>query len=145
VNRTSAPGNRGHRSGTAYSIYKRLQQLEDVSAHAREQRNWQDRETDRQNARRKITLFLKCRGVEQQGNESLREARARALEITCKELDRLVAAWMCPIRNYVATKSSRTVPTRGRGETWPTRHLPGPVSSAAPAVFRLRCLMNACG
>jgi hypothetical protein len=104
VNRTSALGNRGHRGGTNYSIYKRLEQLEGESAHAREQRDWQDRETDRQNARRKITLFLKCRGFEQQGNESLRETWARALEITCKELDGLLAAGMCPIRNYVETK-----------------------------------------
>jgi hypothetical protein len=85
-------------------LYKRLQKLEEASAYAREQRERDDAEGNVQEAIEKIRWFMSYRGVERKSQESLEEAFARILEITGDELRELMAARICPIGNYFATK-----------------------------------------
>ncbi len=85
-------------------LFKRLEKLEEASAYAREQREENDAEGNVQKAVEKIMLFLNFRGIERKPQESLEEAFARALEIGCDELRELMAARICPIGNYFATK-----------------------------------------
>ena len=79
------------------TLYKRLQQLEEASARTRRQSERPDEEASEARVIKKIMLFLSLRGVEKQAHESLAEAWARALEIDCLELRRLLPAGIDPI------------------------------------------------
>ena len=80
-------------------VYRRLRQMEEV-AHARQEREQRNKEADTGSFLRKISIFLRLRGVEKQAHESLAVAWARALEIDCMELKRLLGAGIDPIHKY---------------------------------------------
>ena len=82
-------------------LYHRLQQLEEVRAQARKLEEAREQEDAGESVREKFRLFLQLVGVEQGSPESLREALARALEISCRELDGLLAAGIDPIDKYL--------------------------------------------
>ena len=82
------------------TLHKRLQELEEV-AHARQQREQRNQEADIGNFLKKINIFLRLRGVEKQGHESLAGALCRALEIDGLELRRQLAARIDPINKYL--------------------------------------------
>jgi hypothetical protein len=82
-------------------LYRRLQKLEESSVRALAQ---SDAEDDEQKAIEIIQLFMSFRGAEPLPHESLREASARALEITVDQLDELLNSDICPIKSYFATK-----------------------------------------
>ena len=86
------------------TLYKRLQQLEEVSARARKQTESRDTEAGNAKFISKARLFLSLLGVEQQSKESLAEALCRALEIDCTELRRLLRAGIDPIHQYFTDK-----------------------------------------
>jgi hypothetical protein len=75
--------------------------MEEV-AHARQQREQRSKEADTGNFRKKISWFLRMRGVEKQAHESLAGALCRALEIHGMELKRQLAARIDPINKYLA-------------------------------------------
>lgn len=81
-------------------LYKRLQQLEEARACARKQSERPDQQASETKILNKIMLFLRLRGVEKQAHESLAVAWARALEIDCMELKRLLRAGIDPIHKY---------------------------------------------
>jgi hypothetical protein len=81
-----------------------LQQLEEASARARKQSEWRDHEASNARFREKTRWFLRARGVEQQADESLAGALARALEITGMELRRLLTAGIDPIHKYLTDR-----------------------------------------
>lgn len=81
-------------------LYHRLQQLERTSARLRPIRDAADGKADLEKARRKVGLFLRLRGVEQNGIESLMETWARALEIFLRELRSQLSAGIDPIHKY---------------------------------------------
>jgi len=85
------------------TLYKRLQQLEEVSARARKQTESRDKETGNAKFISKARLFLSLLGVEQP-EESLAGALCRALEIDCTELQRLLRAGIDPIHQYFTDK-----------------------------------------
>ena len=87
-------------------LYKRLRQLEVMSVRARAQREASDAEADAQEAVEIMRLFMSCRGVEPLPQESMREASARALEITVDQLDELLDSESCPIENYFVRKDA---------------------------------------
>src|SRR5712691_1908936 len=72
------------------TLHKRLRQLEEASARVRTQSERPDEEATRKTVREKVLLFLRLRGIEKQDHESLMEAWARALEISCRELSTLL-------------------------------------------------------
>jgi hypothetical protein len=81
-------------------LYRRLQLLEAASARALKQLEWRDEEAGQAKVREKINLFLRLRGVEQLRDESVADAWARALEISSRELRRLLTAGIDPIHQY---------------------------------------------
>src|SRR5258708_10454878 len=103
-------------------LHRRLQQLEEANAQVRKQDEWRDKEADEARIRRRVELFLRICGVERGARESLAEAWARALEITCYELRQLLSAGIDPIhkllterRLYEALKKAKTPRTNPRG------------------------------
>ena len=102
------------------TLYKRLQQLEEASAHARKQSERPDEEASRARVISKIMLFLRLRGVERLADESLAEAWCRALEIDCLELRRLLAAGIDPIHKYFTDHGVfEEIERRKAAGTWP--------------------------
>jgi hypothetical protein len=87
-------------------LYKRLRQLEVMSVRARAQREDNDAEADAQEAVEIMRLFMSCRGVEPLPQESIREASARALQITVDKLDEFLDSDFCPIENYLVRKDA---------------------------------------
>ena len=55
-------------------------------------------------ARSRFKLFLRMRGVDQGPNESLAEASARALEISCSELRKQLAGGIDPIHKFLTDR-----------------------------------------
>jgi hypothetical protein len=103
-----------------HPLCRRLQQLEEASARALEHLEWRDKEADQAKVTERIRLFLRLRGVEQQGDESLAGAWARALEITAGELRRLLTAGIDPIHQYLADRGVyETIQTREAAGTIP--------------------------
>ena len=101
-------------------LHRRLQQLEEANAQVRKQDEWRDKEADEARIRRRVELFLRICGVERGARESLAEAWARALEITCYELRQLLSAGIDPIHKFLTerglyealktTKAAGTIP-----------------------------------
>jgi hypothetical protein len=83
-------------------VHKRLQKLEEASARTRKQSEASDAEANGATAIQKIKLFLQMRDVEKGPMESLEEALARALEISPRELRRLLEAGIDPMYQYLA-------------------------------------------
>ena len=103
-----------------HPLYRRLHQLEEASSRALAHLEWRDREADQAKATERIRLFLRLCGIEQQGDECLGGAWARALEITVGELRRLLAAGIDPIHQYLADNDVyETIQTREAAETIP--------------------------
>ena len=102
------------------TLYKRLQQLEEASTRARQQSERPDQEASKARIINKIMLFLRLRGVEKQAHESLAEAWARALEIDCMELKRLLGAGLDPIHKYFTDHGVfEEIERRKAAGTWP--------------------------
>jgi hypothetical protein len=102
------------------TVYKRLQQLEESSARARKQNERPDEEASKARVIGKVMLFLHLRGVEKQAHESLAEAWARALEIDCLELKRLLGARIDPIHKYFTDHGVfEEIERRKAAGTWP--------------------------
>jgi hypothetical protein len=80
-----------------HALYKRLRQLEEAGAGALNQLEEREREARSSKLIEKIELFLRERGVEQQGNESVMDALARALEMTSRELRQFLRTGIEPI------------------------------------------------
>jgi len=101
-------------------LYHRLQELEEASSRARKQREWRDAEADGAKAIRRVELFLRICGIEKGPRESLAEAWARALEITCTELRQLLAAGIDPIHKFLSERGVyEDIETRKAAGTWP--------------------------
>ena len=101
-------------------LHHRLQQLEEVRAQARKLEEGREQKDPGANAREKFRLFLELRGVEQGLHESLAEELARALEISCRELDGLLAAGIDPIDKYLTEHGVyEEIETRKAAGTWP--------------------------
>ena len=102
------------------TLYRRLQQLEEASAHARKQSERPEQEASKARVIRKIMLFLRLRGVEKQAHESLAEAWCRALEIDCMALKRLLGAGLDPIHKYFTDHGVfEEIERRKAAGTWP--------------------------
>ncbi len=102
------------------TLYKRLHQLEEASARTRKQSERPDEEASKARVKRKFMLFLLLRGVEKQAHESLAEASARALEIDCTELKRLLGAGIDPIHKYFTDHGVfEELESRKAAGTWP--------------------------
>ena len=103
------------------ALYRRLQQLEAASVRARAQLESSDRAAAQERALNQVKLFLKLRGIEQNPMESLAEAWARALEISCGELKRLLRAGLDPIRKYFTEHGVyEEIERRKAAGTWPS-------------------------
>jgi hypothetical protein len=101
------------------TLYKRLRQLEEASAC--NHRQSYNAEAVGQRAIEKIRLFLRMVGVEQEGTESLAETSARALEISCSELRRSLAAGIDPFHKYLADRGFfEAIKERKAAGTWPS-------------------------
>ena len=99
------------------TLYKRLGQLEEASARNRQS---SDAEANSRIAMEKVMAFLKCQGIERQGGESLMQALARALEISCSELRRSFAAGIDPMHKYLVDRGILAeIKTRQAAGTWP--------------------------
>jgi hypothetical protein len=102
------------------TLYKRLQQLEEADARARKHSERPGEEASKARVLNKIMLFLRLRGVEKQAHESLAEALARALEIDCGELKRLLRAGLDPIHKYFTDHGVfEEIERRKAAGTWP--------------------------
>ena len=98
-----------------------MQQLEAASVRARAQRTPADREAAYESLRNKIKLFLELRGVEQSPKESLMEAWARALEMSCREVRALLKSGVSPIRKYFEDHGVfEGIERRKAAGTWPS-------------------------
>ena len=82
-------------------LHHRLQELEKARARARNLVGGRDREVDLERALSRFRLFLRMRGVDQGPKESLAEASARALEISCSDLRKQLAAGIDPILKFL--------------------------------------------
>jgi hypothetical protein len=101
-------------------LYYRLRQLEAQSARMSSRQEWADREANRDQCRRRVESFLKLCGTEKTATESLMEAFARALEITCRELRQLLVAGVDPIRKYFNERGIyEEIESRKAAGTWP--------------------------
>ena len=102
------------------TLYKRLQQLEELNAYAHRQSERPDEEASKARVTSKIMLFLRLRGIERQAHESLAVAWARALEVDCAELRRQLGAGIDPIHKYFIEHAS----SRRSKEEKPPEHGP---------------------
>ena len=102
-------------------INKRLKQLEQILAQARRLADIQAQHDDDEAAIRKIEIFLKLQGVEQEGEESLAETLARALGITLRELREQLMAGIDPIHKYFTDQGVfEEIERRKAAGTWPS-------------------------
>jgi hypothetical protein len=85
-------------------LYRQLQQLEKTIALSSKQDEHREAEANSARARRRVELFLRVCGIQHRPQESLVEALARALEITCRELRALLAAGIDPVHRYFAER-----------------------------------------
>jgi hypothetical protein len=85
-------------------LHHRLQELEKARARARNLVGGRDREVDLERALSRFRLFLRMRGVDQGPKESLAEASARALEISCSDLRKQLAAGIDPILKFLTDR-----------------------------------------
>src|SRR5579862_6131734 len=81
----------------------RLRKLEAANAAARKHRDLLDAEVSSEQLGALMEVFLECIGVELRADESIRQAYARALGITCDELDELVSSGINPMNYYLDT------------------------------------------
>ena len=101
-------------------LYNRLEQLERKSAHLRHVRDAADGKADLEKARRKVELFLRLRGVEQNGMESVMETWARALEIPPRALRAQLSDGIDPIHKYFTDHGIfEEIERRKAAGTWP--------------------------
>lgn len=102
-------------------LYHRLQQLEVENARVRNVRRWRDEEADQEEARRRVKLFLRIRGIEQEGMESLFDAFARALGISNRELRAQIQSGIDPIKQYFTENGIyEEIERRKAAGTWPS-------------------------
>ncbi len=83
-------------------LYRRLTHLEGEASHLRSLRAATDRQGAGEGTIRSIKLFLRIRGIEQTGTESLFDAFARALGIGNRELRALSLGGVDPIKKWFA-------------------------------------------
>ena len=101
-------------------LYQRLRQLEETRARFRKLDECYEREQAVQRFLDRVRLFLQLRGIEQGPNESLMEALAHALEISCAELNQLLAAGIDPIHKYLTDHGVfEEIEKRKAAGTWP--------------------------
>ena len=101
-------------------LYYRLRQLEETRARFRKLDDSYERKEAVQRFLDRVRLFLQLRGMEQGPKESLAEALARALEISCAELDQLHAARIDPIHKYLTDHGVfEEIEKRKAAGTWP--------------------------
>ena len=101
-------------------LYHRLTQLEAANALVRREAERCEREADSARSIRTIELFLRVRGVERQGQESLMEAWARALGIALTDLRNMLMAGVDPIRKYFTEHGIyEEIERRKAAGTWP--------------------------
>jgi len=102
-------------------LYHRLQRLEAESAWLRSVREETERHADGERTIRKIKLFLRIRGVEQTGMESLVEAFARALGVGTRELRAQMLAGVNPIKKWFTENGVyEEIERRKTAGTWPS-------------------------
>jgi len=85
-------------------LYHRLRGLEETQARARNLAEWADRAAGLEGALARFRLFLRMRGIDQGSNESLAEASARALEISCSDLRKQLAGGIDPIHKFLTDR-----------------------------------------
>ena len=101
-------------------LYQRLRQLEETRARFRKLDECYERKEAGQRFLNKVRLFLQLREIEQGPKESLVEALARALEISCAELKQLFAASIDPIHKYLTDHGVfEEIEKRKAAGTWP--------------------------
>ena len=101
-------------------IYQRLRQLEETRARFRKLDECHERKEAVQRFLDRVRLFLQLREIEQGPNERLAEAFARALEISCAELNQLLAAEIDPIHKYLTDHGVfEEIEKRKAAGTWP--------------------------
>ena len=101
-------------------LYHRLQQLEIESARVRKLREWRDEKADLERARRSVELFLRIRGIEQTGMESMFDAFARALGVGNRELRADMLAGIDPIKRWFTENGIyEEIERRKAAGTWP--------------------------
>ena len=81
-------------------LYHRLEQLEEAQAQIRKLGEAREQKDAVGRACEKFRLFLQLRGVQQGSQESLAEASARALELSRREMNGLLAEGIDPIDKY---------------------------------------------
>ena len=86
-------------------LYQRLQQLEEIRARDHRIAQSRDQDADAEETLDQFRLFLALRGFEQGTNESLAEASARALEISCDQLHEQLEGGIDPIHEYLANRA----------------------------------------
>lgn len=84
-----------------HALHRRLAHLEDLRQKANEVMEHQACQASMEAVRKRIRLFIEWRGVERNPVESLMEAWARSLGITCPELRNLVAQGVDPILRFL--------------------------------------------
>ncbi len=101
-------------------LYHRLGQLEAEHARVRSFRDEAERLANRERAYRKIRLFLRMRGVEQTGMESMFDAFARALGVGTRQLRAQMVVGVDPIKKYFAEAGIYgEIERRKAAGTWP--------------------------
>jgi len=98
-----------------------LQQLEKANAWVRQQQDRRQTDAWLDRYKRKVALFMRLRGVEQTGMESLIEAWARSLEITPRELRAQLAERIDPIQKWLTENGVlEEIERRKAAGTWPS-------------------------
>ena len=82
-------------------FYHRLRGLEETQARASNLAEVADRTAGLDRALARFRLFLRIRSIDQGPNESLAEASARALEVSCSDLRKQLVAGIDPIRKFL--------------------------------------------
>ncbi len=85
-------------------LYHRLRVLEETRARARNLAEGADRAAGLERALARFRLFLRMRGIDQGSNESLAEASARVLEISCSDLRKQLAGGIDPIHKFLTDR-----------------------------------------
>jgi len=82
-------------------LYRRLQELEGAQARVDRFAEMQRRDAEQEELLQSFVAFIEWRGIVQSPQESIREALARALEISCSELDEQFHEGINPIHKYL--------------------------------------------
>jgi len=102
-------------------LYRRLQRLEADQARLRSIQTAADREADFERAKRKVDLFLRIRGVQQEQTESLFDAFARALGVGTRQLRADMLAGIDPVRRWFTENGIyEEIERRKAAGTWPS-------------------------